>query len=184
MARTANVTLADLVVLSMLCERAMHGYELWAELERRQVDKWASISKPQVYYSLRKLADAGHITPAQGDDQSLGPERRVFKPSESGRRMLADSLARAQWATQRPPDPFATWLVLAWQARPRDVAAQLARRRRFIEQQLALDRAALNEVIAETSPSSDAAMVVRLSIRQFETELAWLDEVDARQRPG
>ena len=184
MARTANVTLADLVVLSMLCERAMHGYELWAELERRQVDKWASISKPQVYYSLRKLADAGHITPAQGDDQSLGPERRVFKPSESGRRLLSDSLARAQWATQRPPDPFATWLVLAWQARPRDVAAQLARRRRFIERQLADDRAALEEVIAETSPSSDAAMVVRLSIRQFETELAWLDEVEARQRPG
>lgn len=184
MARTANVTLADLVVLSMLCERAMHGYELWAELERRQVDKWASISKPQVYYSLRKLADAGHITPAQGDDQSLGPERRVFKPSESGRRLLSDSLARAQWATQRLPDPFATWLVLAWQARPRDVAAQLARRRRFIEQQLAEDRSALDEVIAETSPSSDAAMVVRLSIRQFETELAWLNEVEARQRPG
>ena len=184
MARPANVTLADLVVLSMLCERAMHGYELWAELERRQVDKWASISKPQVYYSLRKLADAGHITPAQGDDQSLGPERRVFKPSESGRRLLSDSLARAQWATQRPPDPFATWLVLAWQARPRDIAAQLARRRRFIEQQLAEDRTALDEVIAETSPSSDAAMVVRLSIRQFETELAWLDELEARQRPG
>lgn len=184
MAPTANVTLADLVVLSMLCERAMHGYELWAELERRQVDKWASISKPQVYYSLRKLADAGHIIPAQGDDQSLGPERRVFKPSESGRRLLSDSLARAQWATQRPPDPFATWLVLAWQARPRDIAAQLARRRRFIEQQLAEDRTALDEVIAETSPSSDAAMVVRLSIRQLETELAWLDEVEARQRPG
>ena len=49
---------------------------------------------------------------------------------------------------------------------------------------LAEDRAALTEVIAETSPSSDAAMVVRLSIRQFETELAWLDEVEARQRPG
>ena len=184
MARSARVTLADLVVLSMLCERSMHGYELWAELERRQVEKWASISKPQVYYSLRKLADARHIVSDRGEDQSLGPERRVFRPSESGRRLLADSLARAQWATQRPPDPFSTWLALAWQARPRDVAAQLARRRRFVEQQLDGDRAALEAVIAETSPSSDAAMVVRLSIRQFEAELAWLDEVEARQRPG
>jgi len=184
MPRSSTVTLADLVVLSMLCERTMHGYELWAELERRQVEKWASISRPQVYYTLRKLTESGHIVPAPGDDQSLGPERRVFGPSESGRRLLADSLARAQWATQRPPDPFATWLVLAWQARPRDVAAQLARRRRFLEQQLADDRAALEAVIGETSPSSDAAMVVRLSIRRFETELAWLDEVEARQRPG
>ena len=184
MPRTPSLTLADLVVLSMLCEHPMHGYELWAELERRQVEKWASISRPQVYYSLRKLAEARHITAATADDESLGPERRVFRPSESGRRLLSDSLARAQWTTQRPPDPFATWLVLAWQARPRDVAAQLARRRRFLEQQLAEDRAALDAVIAETSPSSDAAMVVRLSIRQFESELAWLDEVEARQRPG
>ncbi|MDB4889201.1 MAG: hypothetical protein JWL61_1056, partial [Gemmatimonadetes bacterium] len=51
MRRKANaLTVADLVVLSMLAERAMHGYELWAELERRQVHDWASISKPQVYY--------------------------------------------------------------------------------------------------------------------------------------
>lgn len=184
MPRAPSVTLADLVVLSMLCERPMHGYELWAELERRQVEKWASISKPQVYYSLRKLAEAGRLVSARGDDPSLGPERRVYAPSDAGRRLLADSLARAQWATQRPPDPFATWLVLAWQARPRDVSVQLARRRRFLERQLAEDRAALEEVIAETSASSDAAMVVRLSIRRFETELAWLDEVEARQRPG
>jgi DNA-binding PadR family transcriptional regulator len=184
MPRRTSVTLADLVVLSMLCERPMHGYELWAELARRQVEKWASISRPQVYYSLRKLADARHVLSGGADDQSLGPERRVFRPSESGRRLLADSLARAQWATQRPPDPFSTWLVLAWQARPRDVAAQLTRRRRFVERQLAEDRAALEAVISETSPSSDAAMVVRLSIRQFETELAWLVELEARQRPG
>jgi DNA-binding PadR family transcriptional regulator len=184
MARPARVTLADLVVLSMLAERPMHGYELWAELERRQVAKWASISKPQVYYSLRKLAAAGQIVAARDDDQALGPERRVFTPSDTGRRALADSLARARWGTQRPPDPFLTWMVLSWQARPRDFVAQTARRRRFLEQQLADDRAALDAVIAETSPTSDAAMVVRLAIRKFEAELAWLDEVEARHRPG
>src|SRR3954465_12905778 len=58
MPRAAGVTLADLVLLSLLAEKRMHGYELWAELERRQVEKWASISRAQVYYSLRKLADA------------------------------------------------------------------------------------------------------------------------------
>jgi hypothetical protein len=46
------------------------------------------------------------------------------------------------------------------------------------------DRAALEAVIGETSEISDAAMVVRLGIRHFETELAWIDEVLARHRPG
>jgi DNA-binding PadR family transcriptional regulator len=184
MPRPAGVTLADLVVLSILAERPMHGYELWAELERRQVDKWASITKTQVYYSLRKLEAAGHIVAARDGDESLGPERRVYRPGDYGRRLLSNELAHAKWATQRPPDPFVTWMVLSWQARPRDFNAQIARRKKYVEKQLAEDRAALEAVIAETSPSSDAAMIVRLGIRQFEVELSWLDEVAARQRPG
>src|SRR4051812_43838862 len=184
MPRSSSVTLADLVVLSMLAERPMHGYELWAELERRKVEKWASITRAQVYYSLRKLEAGGHIVALGAGDDSLGPERRVYKPGDDGRRLLSDSLARAQWATQRPPDPFLTWMVLSWQARPRDFEAQIARRRKFLERELEADRAALDAVIEETSPTSDAAMVVRLSIQQMQTELAWLDEVEARQRPG
>jgi DNA-binding PadR family transcriptional regulator len=184
MPRTPAVTLADLVVLSMLTERPMHGYELWAELERRQVAKWASITKTQVYYSLRKLEASQSIETTDDGDASLGPERRIYKPSDTGRRMLSDQLAHAKWATQRPPDPFLTWLVLSWQARPRDFAAQIARRRKFVAKQLEDDRAALDAIIAETSATSDAAMIVRLGLRQFEVELAWLDEVAARQRPG
>lgn len=183
MPRQPGVTLADLVVLSMLTETPMHGYELWAELERRQVPKWASITKTQVYYSLRKLEAADYIG-AIDDTGSLGPERRVYKPTDTGRRLLSDQLAHAKWATQRPPDPFLTWLILSWQARPRDFATQIARRRKFIAKQLEEDTAALDAIIAETSPTSDAAMIVRLGIRQFEVELAWLDEVAARQRPG
>jgi len=184
MARRATLSLADLVVLSMLAERTMHGYELWAELQRRQVWKWAAISRPQVYYSLKKLETAGHVTAVGDVDPALGPERRTLAPTAQGRRALAGALARSEWATERPPSPFLTWMVLSWQARPRDFVAQVERRRRFVQAQLGEDRAALDAVIAETSPSSDAAMIVRLGIRQFETELAWLDEVARRQRPG
>jgi len=184
MARRTTLSLADVVVLSMLAERAMHGYELWAELLRRHVWKWAEISRPQVYYSLKKLEDAGHVEPADAADAPLGPERRTLAPTAQGRRALSDALARADWATQRPPSPFTTWMVLSWQSRPRDFVAQLERRRKFLSAQLDEDRAALEAVIEETSPSSDAAMIVRLGLRQFETELAWLDEVARRQRPG
>src|SRR3954464_3609028 len=108
MPRASTVTLADLVVLSMLTERPMHGYELWAELERRQVAKWASITKTQVYYSLRKLEAAEHIETGDDDEARLGPERRVYRPTDGGRRLLSDQLAHAKWASQRPPDPFLT----------------------------------------------------------------------------
>jgi DNA-binding PadR family transcriptional regulator len=181
---TTALTLADLVVLSMLAERAMHGYEMWAELERREVARWASISKPQIYYSLKKLKQARHIESTAADDAALGPDRQTFRPTPSGRRALADALGRAEWATQDVPSPFVTWMVLSWQARPRDFSAQIARRRKFLESELEFYREALESIIEETSASSDAAMVVRLAVRQNEVELAWLDEVAARQRPG
>lgn len=184
MARGATLSLPDLVVLSLLAERPIHGHELWVELTRRQVPKWAAISRPQVYYSLNKLETAGHIEAIGDSDPTLGPERRTLAPTPSGRRALSDALARSEWATQRPPSPFVTWMVLSWQARPRDFIAQIERRRHFLLAQLDEDRAALDAVIAETSASSDAAMIVRLGIRQFETELAWLDDVQQRQRPG
>jgi hypothetical protein len=75
-------------------------------------------------------------------------------------------------------------MVLSWQARPRDFSAQITRRRKFLESQLAFERDALESIIEETSATSDAAMIVRLAIRQNEVELAWLDEVGARHRPG
>jgi DNA-binding PadR family transcriptional regulator len=182
--KSGDLSAADLVVLSLLAERPMHGYELWAELMRRHVWKWAEISRPQVYYSLKKLEERGHVRVVGDPDPALGPERSVLQPTASGRRMLTNALGRAGWATQRPPPPFLTWMVLSWQARPDDFNAQMERRREFLTQQLAEDRAALVAVIAETSETSDAAMVVRLGIRHFETELAWIDEVLARHRPG
>jgi DNA-binding PadR family transcriptional regulator len=184
MPRRATLTLADLVVLSLLAERPMHGYEMWAELARRQVEKWAGVSRPQVYYSLRKLDAAGHIETARDPDQALGPERRVYRPTVTGRRALADALARERWATQRSRPAFLTWMVMSWQARPRDVYAQLARRRRFLERELKDGREALRAIVAETSPTSDAAMIVTLTIAQLETELQWLDDVEKRHRPG
>ncbi len=54
-----SLTTPDLVLLSVLAERPMHGYEANLELERRQVRDWAGISRPQVYYSLEKLAQLG-----------------------------------------------------------------------------------------------------------------------------
>ena len=143
MSSRTSLTLADMVVLSMLAERAQHGYEMWCELERREVQEWASISKPQIYYSLKKLEEAGHIALAADDDPGRGPDRRLFRPTSSGRRALADALARAEWATLEIPSPFVTWMVLSWQARPRDFTAQVERRRRFLLEKLDFERAAL-----------------------------------------
>ena len=63
-----TLTTPDLVLLSLLAERPMHGYEANLELERRCIRDWAAISRPQVYYSLEKLAAAGFIRAADSGE--------------------------------------------------------------------------------------------------------------------
>src|ERR1700752_151520 len=59
--RKLDLTTPDFVLLSLLAERPMHGYQANLELERREIRDWANLSRPQVYYSLEKLARAGMI---------------------------------------------------------------------------------------------------------------------------
>jgi DNA-binding PadR family transcriptional regulator len=182
---SSALTLPDLVVLSLLGERPMHGYELNQELERREARDWAGISRPQVYYSLKKLAASGHIIRAAEAAAREGPERQVFRVSAAGRRALSAALAREEWAVQRPPPPFLTWLCLSSNAQPEDRLRLVERRRQFIETELAKERATLGEILADSGPMVVAGgHVVRLVIRQWEVELEWLAEVEREFRAG
>ena len=125
-ARKRELTTPDLVLLSLLAERPMHGYQANLELERRQVRDWAGISRPQVYYSLEKLQAQGLIRAAENADPAAGPERSVFTPTAKGRAALAAALEREEWATQRERPPFLTWIALSWQARPGSLRTAIA----------------------------------------------------------
>src|SRR5271163_3179736 len=141
--RKPELTTPDLVLLSLLAERPMHGYQANAELERREIRDWAGISRPQVYYSLEKLAWAGLIRTLETKEPAAGPERTSFKTSAKGRGALADALEREEWTTQRERPAFLTWLALSWQARPGAVRLQLRRRAEFLGREIARERETL-----------------------------------------
>src|SRR6516164_5672719 len=77
-ARKVSLTTPDLVLLSLLAERAMHGYQANLELERREIRDWAGVSRPQVYYSLEKLERLGLLRAGKDPGPAAGPERSVF----------------------------------------------------------------------------------------------------------
>jgi len=173
--RKRELTTPDLVLLSLLAERPMHGYQANLELERRQVRDWAGISRPQVYYSLEKLARLGLIRSADRDEPAAGPERSVFSTSSAGRGALADALEREEWTLQRERPPFLTWIALSWQARPGVFERQLRRREKFLEGELDREAATLRAVRAEVGHRFHEAMwMLSLTIQQIRTELRWL----------
>jgi DNA-binding PadR family transcriptional regulator len=168
----------DLVLLSLLAEQPMHGYQANMELERRQVQDWAGVSRPQVYYSLEKLEGLGFIREAGNQEPALGPERRVFSTTAKGRASLASALEREDWTTHRERPPFLTWMALSWQARPGVFLKQLERRKEFLASELAREEETLRAVEAEVGHRfHEAVWMISLVIEQSRAELRWLDKV-------
>ena len=177
-ARKRDLTTPDLVLLSLLAERPMHGYQANLELERRQVRDWAGISRPQVYYSLEKLQAQGLIRAAENANPAAGPERSVFTPTAKGRSALAAALEREEWATQRERPPFLTWMALSWQARPGVFQQQLRRRHQFLEKEVRREEETLRAIREEVGHGyHEAVWMVSLMIEQLRTEVRWLRQL-------
>ncbi len=180
----ANIlTTPDLVLLSLLAERKMHGYQANLELERRDIRDWAAISRPQVYYSLEKLARGGFLRATENSEPAAGPERRVFETTAKGRKALAEALEREEWTTARERPPFLTFVALSWLARPGVFAAQMRRRQAFLKKEIAREEETLDSILKEVGHSyHEAFWMVSLMIEQFKTELRWLRKV-AKELP-
>ncbi len=173
--RTTELTTPDLVLLSLLAERPMHGYQANQLLEFRQVRDWAGISRPQIYYSLEKLLQLKFLRVAVAAGPSEGPERRVFATTAAGRAALAAALERESWTSARERPPFLTWLALSWQASPGTFQKQIARRREFLERELIREKQTLRDVINEVGHRyHEAVWMLTLTIDEFALELRWL----------
>lgn len=172
------LTTPDLVLLSLLAERPMHGYQVDLELERREIRDWAEVSRPQVYYSLEKLASVGLLRKSETKEPAAGPERSTFETSRKGREFLAHALEREDWATQRDRPAFQTWIALSWQARPGVFKKQIERRHKFLERELAREKEVLRSILEEVGhPYHEAVWMVSFVIEQLKLELRWLGKL-------
>lgn len=100
MAARRELTTPDLVLLGLLNEQPMHGYQANLELERRCIRDWAAISRPQVYYSLEKLAKQGLIAAHKDAAAAAGPDRQVYATTRKGDSTLKRALEAGQPALQ------------------------------------------------------------------------------------
>lgn len=166
-------------MLSLLAERPMHGHQTNRELERREIRDWAPISRPQVYYSLDKLARAGLLCTVKTDQPATRPERTTFETTERGREALADALEWDEWTTQRDHPAFLTWLALSWQARPGVFRKQLEKRRKFLVTELAREKQTLASIYAEVGHKfHEAVWMVGLMIDELRTEIRWSRQLE------
>ncbi|HKD88446.1 MAG TPA: helix-turn-helix transcriptional regulator [Streptosporangiaceae bacterium] len=93
--REPSLSLAEWLVLCLICEQATHGFALavllGAEGEMGQV--WR-VPKPVVYRALQRLENLGLVRTTEHQPSSQGPARSLVDATPAGRR------AAAGWLTQ------------------------------------------------------------------------------------
>jgi len=179
MSKPKELTTADLVVLAIfLGHGPMHGYELVKKLEEADVEDWAPISVPQVYYSLRKMAELGLIRQDQNTEASLGPSRVIYKPAKSALSQLKLALKKEAWVHHRVPTPFTTWIALASHADIGTIKAQFDRREKYLKTEVKREEKTLAQLDTATGPGvKSAKAMISLAIAQMQTEIVHLPDL-------
>jgi DNA-binding PadR family transcriptional regulator len=72
-----------LVILGLLRERPLYGYELKQIVEEHMGD-WTNIAFGSIYFALGKLAEEGYIEPVAVEQEGRRPSRSVYQITEAG----------------------------------------------------------------------------------------------------
>ncbi|MBS4176520.1 PadR family transcriptional regulator [Lederbergia citrea] len=78
----------SLLMLQLLDERDMYGYELVKELEKRSGNEF-SVKEGTLYPALHKLEKQEYIE-SYWQEQEKGPARKYYRISNAGREMLLE----------------------------------------------------------------------------------------------
>ncbi|MGB7062476.1 MAG: PadR family transcriptional regulator, partial [Candidatus Zixiibacteriota bacterium] len=78
----------ELVVLGLLNQKPMYGYQLHQEIERTKMEIWAEVNLSSIYNTLNRL-EQSKMVKARKERPGRMPERSVYRITEGGREKLA-----------------------------------------------------------------------------------------------
>jgi DNA-binding PadR family transcriptional regulator len=171
---------AKLIILGLLQEGPMHGYEVKQRIEREEMAEWAGISYGAIYSALNRLARDGFVEKAGTEQVGKRPSRDVYRVTESGHdeflRLLREALSVAEHRIS-PIDVGTRFMG----ALPRAEAQALLRRHKeTLEEVLAhhiQERARIVTGYEHTPYLEGICVLFDHGITHVQAEIKWLDQV-------
>ncbi len=179
--RESILTIPDLVILGLLHEKPMHGYDINRELKRRDVQDWASVSRAQVYYSLKKMNEIGVILEEPGTTEADESRRQVFRITEEGRALYRSALKDPFWSGERAVPRFMTWAALSLAGEDDSRRDLLDLRLSFLKKELEKEKETLDRMeIRDPRKRQIVRGSIRYMMKCFEAEIEWIESMAGR----
>lgn len=162
--------MARLLVLWLLNERPMHGYQIKKALTDDGMAFWFQLEDASIYSVLRTLAKKGFATEQSDQTIETGRPRTVYRITPEGRAYYRSLLSDALAAPPSTVGPVDVALSAQGDLDPTTISESLAARGKRLREKI--DQMERNR---RAAPSS--AMVDRnLAVTRAEAE--WLDQLD------
>jgi len=171
------------VLLALLAEEPIHGYELKKRYDETLGGLWP-VQQAQIYNNLRLLEKDGLVELDARIEQENLPDRKHFRLTDAGRAELEEWVRTpVQSGRQLKDDFYLKLTTLASVLDQSDVLAELLWQQRavYLQQLRELERA-LTE--AEAKDDAVSASLLDGAILHTEADLTWLDRCETRLLPG
>jgi DNA-binding PadR family transcriptional regulator len=99
------MTKNELVVLGLLSEKPMYGYQLYQEIEKMEMEHWAQVNLASIYNTLNRLQKEKLIE-GKGEKPGKMPERKVYHITPKGEKRLGELVEMALNEKKMPEDSF------------------------------------------------------------------------------
>ncbi len=175
-----------LVILGLLRDRPLYGYEIKQIIEEH-MDDWTSIAFGSIYFALGKLAEEGFIKKVATEQEGSRPSRSIYQIAEAGRVEFQRLLRQIWGEMERHHFTFDIGLFFT-EALPVEEMKEYMRGRvaqlEAIVQHVTIHRE--EQLDREDMPRS-AAVIFDHSLVHFQVELDWtrdlLDKMERGEYP-
>ena len=142
-----QLTDAELVILSLICETPLHGYQIEQQISLRNMRAWTDLSTSSIYYLLGKLEQRGLIeqTSEELADSSDRP-RKVYQLTQEGELKWKEATLQALSQPKITYTNFLMGLHNLWNIGPKEALEAVITYRDWLEKDLQRQRDELESV--------------------------------------
>jgi DNA-binding PadR family transcriptional regulator len=162
--------MARLLVLWLLSEHPMHGYQIKKALSDDGMAFWFALEDASIYSVLRTLAKNGYAEELPTEQHGNRPPRTRYRITRSGRRFYRHLLADALANPTMPTAPIDVALAARGDLDSNAVSEALATRSKSLH--------VLEAQIESARSAAPAAAIVDRNLALVRAELSWLGQLD------
>lgn len=167
---------SEMILLGLLCERPMHGYELAqcvaTDLALPVIWRFA---RSEVYFLLGKLRERGYVAES-GEGKGAGPTRTIYSPTEKGSAAFEEWLLSPELRPRLLRTAFLARVHLALRRDPALAVEIIASQQAHLREWLARERSAAQ------SADEYVRLVLEVRAAQVDASIEALDGLAAYAR--